>query len=104
MPWTPSRSELGRGAVDQLLERTLLQVLVESPALHLLEHLVEFGPRDRLVDEALPAREAGVVPLAVVELRRHAVFPQGQITRQVGLERTLGAIEGAKIPAHAFLR
>src|SRR5215471_2372650 len=104
MPWTPSRSGSGRGAVDQLLERTLLQMLVETPALHLLEYLVEFGPRDRLVYKALAPAEAAVVPLAVLEFGRHAVLPQRQIARQVGLERALGTVEGAKIPAHAVLR
>src|SRR5262245_56640376 len=47
----PSRSESGRGAVDQLLERALLQVLVEPPALHLLEYLLEFLAWNRPVDE-----------------------------------------------------
>src|SRR5215831_3527539 len=104
MPWTPSRGESGRGAVDQLLERTLLQVLVEAPALHLLEYLVKFGARDRLVYKALAPAEAAVVPLAVLEFGGYAVLPQRQIARQVGLERALGAVQGAKVTTYAVPR
>src|SRR6266700_8094562 len=103
-PPGPSRGRekaLGRRAIDELVEGALPKVLVEAPALHLLEHAVEFLARDRLVDEALAARKAAEVPFPVLELGRDAVLPQRQVLRQIGLQRPLGAVERAQVRTHA---
>ena len=46
----------------QMFERLVLEILVEAPALDLRQHLVEFGPRDRPMDETLAATEARKIP------------------------------------------
>jgi hypothetical protein len=46
----------------QMFERLVLEILVEAPALDLRQHLVEFGPRDRPIDETLAATEARKIP------------------------------------------
>src|SRR5437773_12423161 len=89
----------GRGVVDELVEGAFLEMLIEAPALDLLEHAFELLAGDRLVDEALAAGEAAGVPFAVLEFGWDAVPPKRQVLRQVGLERPLGAIERAKIAA-----
>src|SRR5438067_9195670 len=86
-----------RSAVDQVLELLILEVLVEIPALHLRERVIELRARQRLVDEALAARELAEVPrMRLLELRRDAVLPERQVFLQIGLERLLRAIEAAQ--------
>src|ERR1051326_5430036 len=51
-----------RSAVDQVVVLLVLEVLVEVPALHLRERVVELRARQRLEDEALAARELAEVP------------------------------------------
>src|SRR2546425_4398697 len=89
----------GPDRIDQLLVRPILGVLIQTPARHLREDLVELLPRNRLIDEALAAREPAEVPVMVFELRRDRELPQAQVLRQVGLERALGAIERTEIAA-----
>src|SRR5256885_17151672 len=92
------------GAVDQILEVAFLQVLVEAPALDLLEHAFELLAGDRLVDETLASGEAAVVPFLLLEFGWDAVPPQRQVLGEIRLERALGAVERAQIAAHAFDR
>src|SRR3954470_10136757 len=94
----------GPGRVHEVLVGALSCVLVEPPALHLPEDLLHVLARERLVHEALAAAEAGEVPFAVLELRRHRVLPQRQVLRQVGLERALGAVQRTQIAAHRLRR
>src|SRR5438046_4779220 len=96
------RSE--RGVIDELVERTFLEMLIEAPALDLLEHALELLAGDRLVDEALAAGEAAIVPFAVLEFGWDAVLPQREVLRQVGFERPLGAIQRSQVRAHLRLR
>src|SRR5947207_15015333 len=98
------RSGSRRRAIDELFEGALANVLVETPALHLLEHPVEFLARDGPVDEALAARKAAEIPFSILELGRDAVPPQRQVLRKIGLERPLGALERVEVAAHAVLR
>src|SRR5205085_12318768 len=81
------------------------QVLIEVPALDLLERLVELGLWQRLVDEALAARELAEVPHAQAdEVWRNRLLPERQVLRQIGLQGLLGAIEAAEIRAHVLER
>ena len=66
----------------------------------LRQHLVEFGSRDRLVDEALAATESPIVPFAVGKLGRNGDLPQMQVLRQVGPQRRLRAVQRTQVPAH----
>src|SRR5258708_39010893 len=92
----PRISDSSGRAVDQLVEVLFLQVLVQLPALDLLERLVELAARQRLVDEALAARELAEVPgLHGLELGRDGVLPERQGAGQVFLERLPGAIDAA---------
>src|SRR5258708_32746547 len=92
----PRISDSSGRAVDQLVEVLFLQVLVQLPALDLLERLVELAARQRLVDEALAARELAEVPgLHGLELGRDGVLPERQVAAQVFLERPPRAIEAA---------
>src|SRR5579864_4486287 len=68
-----------RGAVGELLEAALLCEIVEAPALHLLENLVELAAWDRLIDETLAAAELGVIPFAVFEFLGHGELPKRQV-------------------------
>src|SRR5258705_116367 len=53
----PRGGAFGLDAERQLLEGALFQVVVQPPALHLAEDVVELRARHRLEDEALAARE-----------------------------------------------
>src|SRR6516164_297660 len=85
----------------QMIEALVPEILVEPPALDLIEHLVEFRTRYRLIDETLAAAEFAEVPMVdVFELRRHRKLPQRQISGKIGVERSFGAIERAQIASH----
>src|SRR5436309_1638149 len=73
-PCPGHETELAR---RQVLERLVLQELVEIPAFDLIQHLVELRVRNALVDEALAAPELGEVPRVMgLELGRHRELPQ----------------------------
>src|SRR5579884_34525 len=89
---------LSRDRRRQVIEAAVLEILIESPALDLIHHLVEFRSRNRLIHEALAAAEAGEIPcLQVLELGRHGKPPQRQIFFEIGVERRFGAVERAQI-------
>ena len=60
-------------------------MVVEAPALDLLQHLVELRARDRAVDEALAAREAAEVPgMEPLELGRNGDLPKMKVLAEPG--------------------
>src|SRR5690349_6692891 len=84
-----------------MIEALVLEILIEPPALDLVEHLVEFRTRYRLVDEPLAAAELGEIPVvSVFEFARYCELPQRQIFCEIGIERGFGAIERAQIAGH----
>src|ERR1051326_8145389 len=91
-----------RRRIAQGIEAAVLEKLIEPPAGHLVEDLVELLPRDRLMDEALAAPEFGEVPGPILKLRRHRELPQRQVFVEIGVERLLGTVERTQIPAHGF--
>src|SRR6202035_5918511 len=79
-PPQAGEGKLPRHLGRQILELAVLQIIIKPPALDLIHHLVEFRPRDGLVDEALAAAEAGEIPwMRGFELGRHGELPQRQI-------------------------
>ena len=48
-------------AVDQTIEGTVLQILVQSPAFDLVEHFLEFLASERLINKAFAASEPAEV-------------------------------------------
>src|SRR5690606_644382 len=89
---SPLSDSSGRQAaqlIGEPIEAAILEIVVETPALHLSHQLVELGARDRLVDEALAAAELAVVPLLVRELGRIAVPPERQVFGRVRDDRLL---------------
>ena len=53
---------------NEPVEFPLLEVLIETPAFHLLHDLVELRPRHRLVHESLAATEFSKIPGPILEL------------------------------------
>src|SRR5262245_4620176 len=81
----------GRHRIAQLLVAAVLEILVETPALDLIHHLLELRARDRLIDEALAAPELAEVPgVMVLEFRRDRELPQRQIFFEVRVHCLLG--------------
>src|ERR1051326_2317566 len=98
-------AELSGCRSRELAEIALFEELVEAPALHLRQGVVELRLRDRLVDEALAAAELREIPRVVgLELRRHRELPQRQVFLEILVERFLGALQGVEIGAHDVRR
>src|SRR5262249_29199546 len=98
---TVSRTEYdSAGRRRQLAEVALLEELIEAPALHLRQGVVEFRLRDRLVDEAFAAAELLEIPRVIgLELGRHRELPQRQEFLQIPVERLLAALQRVEIGA-----
>src|SRR5436190_24069445 len=87
--------------IREIIVAAVVQILVQAPALDLIEHLVEFRARDGLVDEALAAAELAEVPgMVALELGRHRQLPERQIFVEVLVHRLLRAVECAQIREH----
>ena len=65
--------------VNQILERPVLQILIQTPSFDLAEHFSELLARNGLINKTLTATEPAEVPWAVLKLGRNAVLPPRQV-------------------------
>ena len=61
--------------IHEILERSIFQIIVQTPSRDLFQDFVKFLARDRLIDEPFASAESAKVPIAVLEFRRNAVLP-----------------------------
>ena len=79
-------------------------MLVQTPSLYLTENVLEFVARNRLINEFLAAGEFGEIPITIGEFGRHRIYPELEVSRQIGLQRLFSTLQSSEVSIHHVLR
>src|SRR5262249_23782902 len=94
-------ARLGGRRIAQRLVASIIEILIESPALDLRQRILEFLARQRAIIEPLAAAELGEIPgMVALEFSRDREPPQRQVFLHLRVHRLLRALEPAQPGPH----